>query len=148
METKDIVMDDSCILAIIRHISEEYGEYLEKELKRRNIPIQRKHAGLFMLLFVKNDKIEFKKMASLWRKSKSTLCDITSRYAEQNLIKKVHCCSDKRTVYIEPTEEGLKYKKDFDEISKSFLDKATSNLSKEQVENLKISLLEIIKVFI
>jgi DNA-binding MarR family transcriptional regulator len=148
MGIKISVIEEACVLGIMRHISEEYDEYLEKELKRRNIPIQKKHAGLFTILFVKNNKIEFKEMATIWRKSKSTLCDITARYADQNLIKKVHCSLDKRNVYIEPTEEGLKYKKDFDEISKNFLEKATSNISEDQVEELKIILEKMIKIFI
>ncbi|WP_320045826.1 MarR family winged helix-turn-helix transcriptional regulator [uncultured Ilyobacter sp.] len=148
MDIKNSVIGETCAIGIMTYITEEFGVYLEKELKRRKIPIQRKHAGLFMILFFKSNKIEFKELAHIWRKSKSTLCDITSKYADQKLIKKTNCCSDKRNVYIEITEEGLKYKKDFDEISGDFLEKATSTLSKDKVEELKFILDKMIKVFI
>ncbi|WP_321329447.1 MarR family winged helix-turn-helix transcriptional regulator [uncultured Ilyobacter sp.] len=148
MDIKDSVMGEACALGIIRHISEEFGDYLGKELRRRKMPIQVKHAGLFMILFAKGEKIEFKELARIWRKSKSTLCDITSKYADEKLIKKTNCCSDKRNVYVEITEEGLKYKKDFNEISEAFLKKATSNLSDQQVEDLKFILDKMIKAFI
>ncbi|WP_319371334.1 MarR family winged helix-turn-helix transcriptional regulator [uncultured Ilyobacter sp.] len=148
MDIKNSVIGETCAISIIRYISEEFGEYLEKELRRRKIPIQRKHAGLFMILFSKGEKIEFKELARIWRKSKSTLCDITSKYSDQKLIKKINCCTDKRNVYIEITEEGLRYKKDFNEISEAFLKKATSNLSDEKVEELKFILDKMIKAFI
>ncbi len=146
MDMKNSVIGETCTLGIIRHIGQEFGDYLGKELRRRKIPIQVKHAGLFMILFSKGEKIEFKELARIWRKSKSTLCDITSKYADEKLIKKMNCCSDKRNVYIEITEEGLKYEKDFNEISEAFLKKVTSNLSDEEVTELKYILNKMKKV--
>ncbi len=146
MDMKNSVIGETCTLGIIRHIGQEFGDYLGKELRRRKIPIQVKHAGLFMILFSKGEKIEFKELARIWRKSKSTLCDITSKYADEKLIKKMNCCSDKRNVYIEITEEGLKYEKDFNEISEAFLKRATSNLSDEEVTELKYILNKMKKV--
>jgi DNA-binding MarR family transcriptional regulator len=146
MDMKNSVIGETCTLGIIRHIGQEFVYYLGKELRRRKIPIQVKHAGLFMILFSKGEKIEFKELARIWRKSKSTLCDITSKYADEKLIKKMNCCSDKRNVYIEITEEGLKYEKDFNEISEAFLKRVTSNLSDEEVTELKYILNKMKKV--
>ena len=58
----------------------------------------------------------------------------------------MNCCSDKRNVYIEITEEGLKYEKDFNEISEAFLKRVTSNLSDEEVTELKYILNKMKKV--
>jgi DNA-binding MarR family transcriptional regulator len=146
MDMKNSVIGETCTLGIIRHIGQEFVDYLGKELRRRKIPIHIKHAGLFMILFSKGEKIEFKELARIWRKSKSTLCDITSKYADEKLIKKMNCCSDKRNVYIEITEEGLKYEKDFNEISEAFLKRVTSNLSDEEVTELKYILNKMKKV--
>ena len=129
----------SCVVGMMYHISDKFDEYLKVELKKRNIPIQAKHAGLFMILFSHNN-IEFKDIADAWRKSKSTLCDIVSRYSEQGLIERVNCDLDKRHVYVKLSEEGMKYAKDFDEIAVAFLEKATSGLSEDQKETLKVIL--------
>ena len=134
----------SCVIGMMYNISEEFDEYLKVELKKREIPIQAKHAGLFMILFAHNS-MEFKDIADTWRKSKSTLCDIASRYCDQGLLERVNCDLDKRHVYIKLTEEGMKYAKDFDEIAVEFLEKATSGLSEDQKDALREILLNMKK---
>ena len=148
MNLKNGVGGEACIIGMMTYISEEFNEHLEKELKKRKIPIQGKHAALFMILFMHNNKMEFKEIADMWRKSKSTLCDITSRYAEEDLLQKSQCYLDKRNVYVGVTEEALKYKDDFDEINRGFLKKASSNLSEEKLGELKFILVEMMKSFI
>ena len=130
----------SCVIGMMHQISEEFGEYIKAELKKREIPIQAKHTGLFMILFAHNNNVEFKDIADVWRKSKSTLCDIVSRYCDQGLLERVSCDLDKRHVYIKLTEEGMKYAKEFDEIAVEFLERATSGLSEDQ----KVALREIL----
>ena len=130
----------SCVIGMMYRISDKFDEYLKVELKKREIPIQAKHASLFMILYAHNN-IEFKDIADTWRKSKSTLCDIINRYYEQGLLEKVNCDLDKRHVYIKLSEEGMKYAKDFDEIAVEFLEKATSGLSEEQKDSLREILL-------
>jgi len=132
----------SCAIGIMYQISDKFDEYLKIELKKRNIPIQGKHAGLFMILFSHNN-LEFKEIADIWRKSKSTLCDIISRYVDAGLIEKVNCSLDKRHVYVKLSPEGMKYAKDFDEIAAEFLEQATSDLTLQQKDELKVILLNI-----
>lgn len=129
------------IIGIIFHIGNSYADYLKVELKKREIPIEGKHVGLFMVLFA-NNNLEFKDIAYRWRKSKSTLCDILCKYSEQGLVEKSNCTLDKRHLYVRLTEEGLKYARDFNEIAYEFLEKITSGLSEEQKEELKITLMD------
>ncbi|WP_051251655.1 MarR family winged helix-turn-helix transcriptional regulator [Psychrilyobacter atlanticus] len=131
----------SSIIGMIYHISNSYADYLKVELKKREIPIEGKHVGLFMVLFT-NNSLEFKEIAHRWRKSKSTLCDILHKYSEQGLVEKISCTLDKRHLYIKLTEEGLKYARDFDEIASEFLQKITSGLSKDQKRELKMILMD------
>jgi len=130
----------SSIIGIIYHISNNFADYLKVELKKREIPIEGKHVGLFMILFANNNQ-EFKHIAHRWRKSKSTLCDILRKYSEQGLVEKVGCTLDKRHLYVRLTEEGLKYARDFDEIATEFLEKITSGLSEDQKVELKTILM-------
>ncbi len=131
----------SSIIGVIYHISNNFADYLKVELKKREIPIEGKHVGLFMVLFA-NNNLEFKDIAYLWRKSKSTLCDVLCKYSEQGLIEKESCTLDRRHLYVRLTEEGIKYAKDFDEIASEFLEKITSGLSQDQKDELKTILLE------
>ncbi|MCS5420963.1 MULTISPECIES: MarR family winged helix-turn-helix transcriptional regulator [Psychrilyobacter] len=131
----------SSIMGIIYHIGNDFADYLKVELKKRDIPIEGKHVGLFMILSI-NNQLEFKDIAHLWRKSKSTLCDILRKYSEEGLVEKLNCTLDKRHLYVKLTEEGLKYAREFDEIAAEFLEKITVGLSEEQKEELKTILLE------
>uniref|UniRef100_UPI00356496DD winged helix DNA-binding protein n=1 Tax=Ilyobacter sp. TaxID=3100343 RepID=UPI00356496DD len=115
----------SCILGIMYHITEEFEEFLKVERKKRKIPIPAKHFGLFMILLNYNNKLEFKEISEKWRKSKSTLCDIISKYVEIGLIEKENCCLDKRNVFVKLTAEGLEYGKIFEEISMRYLEQIT-----------------------
>ena len=127
----------SCILGMIYHISDKFDEFLKIELNKREIPIPSKHFGLFMILANYNNRLEFKEIAEKWRKSKSTLCDIITKYVELGLLEKEGCCLDKRHVYVKLTKEGLKYTEDAEEISMLYLEKATKSLTKEQRDSLK-----------
>lgn len=129
------------IIGIIYHMGNNFDDYLKMELKKREIPIEGKHVGLFMILFA-NNNLEFKDIAYRWRKSKSTLCDILCKYSEQGLVEKINCTLDKRHLYIKLTEEGLKYARDFDEIAVEFLKKITFGLSEVQKKELKVLLLD------
>lgn len=137
MNGGDDMIQASCVVGIMYHISDKFDEYLKKEMKKRKIPIQPKHAGLFMILLANNNKLEFKEVAHIWRKSKSTLCDIVSRYSEEGLIERAQCSLDKRNVYVKLTPQGVAYGRDFDEIAHEFLFKTTKGLTQEQVEELK-----------
>lgn len=127
----------SCVLGMVYHISDRFDEFLKIELRKREIPIPSKHFGLFMILANYNNKLEFKEVAEKWRKSKSTLCDIIARYAEIGLLEKEGCCLDKRHLYVKLTAEGLRYTEEMEEISMTYLEKATKNLTEEQKESLK-----------
>lgn len=137
MNGGDDMIQASCVVGIMYHISDKFDEYMKRELKKRGIPIQSKHAALFMILLANNNKLEFKEVAHMWRKSKSTLCDIVSRYSDEGLIQRAQCSLDKRNVYVKLTPEGIRYGQDFDEIAHEFLLKTTEGLSREQVEELK-----------
>jgi DNA-binding MarR family transcriptional regulator len=129
------------IIGLIYRMGNDFDDYLKIELKKRKIPIEGKHVGLFMVLF-SNNNLKFKDIAHRWRKSKSTLCDILCKYSEQGLIEKVNCTLDKRHLYIKLTEEGFKYARDFNEIANEFLEKITSGLSESQKKELKAILID------
>ena len=78
----------SCVLGLMYHISDGFDEFIKIERKKSGIPIPAKHFGLFMILFNYNNKLEFKEIAEKWRKSKSTLCDIITKYVELGFIEK------------------------------------------------------------
>lgn len=138
---RNIMILATSIIGIIYRMGNDFDDYLKVELKKREIPIEGKHAGLFMVLFASNN-LKFKDIAYRWRKSKSTLCDILCKYSEQGLLEKVSCTLDKRHLYIRLTEEGLKYARDFDEIASEFLKKITSGLSEVQKKELKMLLVD------
>lgn len=121
-----------CVLGKMCHVSDEFDNYVKTELKKRGLPIQGKHAGLFIILYNNNNKLEFKEIAEKWKKSKSTLCDIVSRYEEMGYIERVGCCLDKRNVYVKFTKEGIEVGEILEEMAVEFLVKTTRGLSEEQ----------------
>lgn len=126
----------SCVLGIMYHISAQFDEFVKKELKKRDIPIQGKHSGLFMILFNFNNRLEFKEIADKWIKSKSTLCDIVSKYEELGLVEREQCSLDKRNVYIKLTPKGMEYAKELDDMAITYLEKVSVGLSQEQKDNM------------
>jgi len=136
-----IIILATSVIGLIYRMANDFDDYLKIELKKREIPIEGKHVGLFMVLFAHNN-LQFKDIACLWKKSKSTLCDILCKYSEEGLVEKINCTLDKRHLYIKLTEKGLKYARDFDEIAGEFLEKITSGLSEEQKKELKAILID------
>lgn len=124
-----------CTIGLMYHISGEFDVFLSKEIKKRGIPINGKHSNLFMILHYAGE-IEFKEIAKIWNKSKSTLCDIIGKYAKEGLVEKIGSCEDKRDVRVRLTEKGSAYAIDLNEIGVEFFEKATESLENEEKEVL------------
>ncbi len=118
-------------------IGEKFTEYLKKELKKREIPINGNHIGFFIILADFNNKLEFKEIAEIARKSKSSLCDIVDRYEDQGLAQREHSSANKKTVYVKLTSEGLKYSREIKEITDQYFDKITRNLNEKQIKEIE-----------
>ncbi|UUV19965.1 MarR family transcriptional regulator (plasmid) [Fusobacteria bacterium ZRK30] len=136
------MIHESCVLSIMKFITYQFDETVKAELNKRNIPIEGKHAELFMILFAYDNKMEFKKLTKAWRKSKSSLSDVVNKYEKSGLLRRVSSDSDKRIITVEATNEALKYIPDFDNISKNYLNKAVKGTSLEEIKILKKIILD------
>lgn len=148
MDLKKVVKKDICMIGMITYIAEEFDVFLKKELKKRKIPILPKHAGLFIVLYSNDYRMEFKELAEVWRKSTSTLCDVVARYEKERLLEKLPAVINKKSIIVGLTSDALKYEKDFNEIGKIFIENMTSTISQDQSENFKFVLTEMMKSFI
>lgn len=123
-------------IQLIKYINTDFKGHLRAELKSKEIPIKTKHAGLFSILYEKDEKIEFKNLVKIWKKSKSTLSETINRYVKSGLLKKEYTELDKRVVYISLTDLGETYSKDFKEIYNSYCSSIAGSLGKKDKEEL------------
>lgn len=131
----------SRVVGILYHLRDSFDKYLKKQIIKENIPIKWNHAGLFMILSTLGEEIEYREVAELWNKPKSTLSDIVNRYESLGLIEKNCYDSSTRVLFVKLTEEGKKYSDRFEEISLEFIKKGYQGVIPEEIEVFKKVLL-------
>ncbi|ADO83416.1 MarR family winged helix-turn-helix transcriptional regulator [Ilyobacter polytropus] len=124
----------SRVVGIIYHLRSSFDKYIKKQILKENIPIKWNHAGLFMILSTLGEEIEYREVAELWNKPKSTLSDIVNKYESLGLIEKNCYDNSTRILFIKLTEEGKKYSDRFEEISLEFITKGYEGVTPEEAE--------------
>ena len=120
------------IIHLIKYINNDFNVYLRRELKIHEIPIKVKHADLFVILYKEDNKIEFKTLVKVWKKSKSTLSETVKKYVEAGILKKEHTSLDKRMVYISLTKLGESYSETFSNIYNNYSSYIANNIKEDK----------------
>ena len=108
-------------IASLRSLSYKSQEFVKRELKRCQIPVNSSGEGVL-----------FSDLLSETNQAKSSLSDILDRYEQMGLITRAGCDSDKRRVRIFLTAESERYTEIFDQIGEEAVKKMTRDFNEEE----------------
>jgi len=124
----------SRVVGILYHLRDSFDKQLKEKIKKEDIPIKWNHVGLFMILSSLGEELEYREVANVWNKSKSTLSDIVNRYENLGFIEKNYYDENKKLLYIKLTKEGKMYGDYFEKLSVEFLDEGYKGLTEEEID--------------
>lgn len=142
----DVLMSKE-VMHLLKYINRDFEIYLKSQMKSQKIPIKVQHADLFVILYERDERIEFKDLVKAWNRSKSTLSETVNRYVEKGILKKETTPVDKRLVYISLTETGKSYSEGFKNIYKNYSSGLMKSIGDTEKEVFKSVLTEIVEEF-
>ena len=120
-------------IASLRSLSYKSQEFVKRELKRCQIPVNIRHLSIFYCLSRSSGEgVLFSDLLSETNQAKSWLSDILDRYEQMGLITRAGCDSDKRRVRIFLTAESERYTEIFDQIGEEAVKKMTRDFNEEE----------------
>jgi len=138
-------MNTEGIIAQIARIRETANALIETELRKRSIKgIVPAHGPVLLFLFQQNKPVPIKAVVENVRRVKSTVTVMINTLERHGYIRKLPCRTDNRMTLVELTPTGRKLRKDFDQISKTLLDKLYGNMNKKDRKSL-VSMLDAIE---
>lgn len=128
------------IAMLIKEIYASTIEIVNENLSGSNLTHQQ---TMVIKLIAHKGRITISELCKEMSLAKGTVSGIVSRLEAADYVKKIKIESDKRNTYIEFSNKGIEYAKDFrDEINKSF-DKIFENFTDEEVKETKESLIKL-----
>ena len=130
-------MNTHGIIGQFARIREASNLLIEKELKARSIKgIVPAHGPALLFLFQQNKPVPIKMIVERIGRVKSTVTVMINTLEKYGYIRKSPCETDNRVTFVELTSNGRKLQKDFDEISKTLLEKVYGKMQKKDREEL------------
>jgi len=134
----------------IARIREKANAQIERELKNRGIKgIVPAHGPVLAFLLQQSEPVPIKAVVENVRRVKSTVTVMINTLEKHGYVRKLPCETDNRMMYVELTQKGRRFRKDFDEISHVLLNKLYGDMSKkdrehlvEQLEKIEVNLSE------
>ncbi|WP_163468807.1 MarR family winged helix-turn-helix transcriptional regulator [Fusobacterium sp. IOR10] len=137
------------IIGLISIINEKSSQYINEELRRKEIKnIINSHGTIFSLLYGSKGRITINEIVSKTGKRKSTITDMVKKLEKLGYISKEKNKDDARIIEITLTESGWKFKESFKEISNNLLDKTYFDFTEEEKELLVTLLRKVRKNFL
>lgn len=128
------------IAMLIKEIYASTIEIVNENLSGSNLTHQQ---TMVIKLIAHKGRITISELCKEMSLAKGTVSGIVSRLESANYVKKIKVESDKRNTYIEFSDKGIEYAKDFrEEINKSF-DKIFENFTDDEVKETKESLIKL-----
>lgn len=125
-------MNTEGIIAQIARIRESANTLIEMELRKRSIKgIVPAHGAVLMFLFQQSKPVPIKAVVEKVRRAKSTVTVMINNLERHGYVQKLPCDADSRVTLVELTPAGRKLRKDFDQISKTLLDKVYGDMKKK-----------------
>jgi DNA-binding MarR family transcriptional regulator len=130
-------MDTRGIVGQIARVREQANLLIETELRKRSITgIVPAHGSVLAFLFQQSEPVPIKMIVEDVRRAKSTVTAMVNTLERHGYVRKLPCESDNRVTYVELTPKGRRFRKDFDDISKSLLDRVYGDMSVKDRERL------------
>jgi DNA-binding MarR family transcriptional regulator len=130
-------MDTRGIVGQIARIREQANLLIERELRKRSVTgIVPAHGSVLVFLFQQSEPVPIKMVVERVRRAKSTVTAMLNTLERHGYVRKLACETDNRVTYIELTQKGRRFRKDFDDISKLLLDRLYGDISLKYRERL------------
>ena len=130
-------MDTRGIIGQIARIREQANLLIEAELRQRSIEgIVPAHGPVLAFLFQQSRPVPIKTVVENVRRVKSTVTVMINTLEKHGYIRKSPSESDNRVTYVELTPKGRRFRKDFEDISKSLLTRVYGDMSEKDRERL------------
>jgi len=130
-------MDTRGIVGHIARIREQANIVIETELRDRSIAgIMPAHGEVLVFLFQQSKPVPIKSVVEKVRRAKSTVTGMINTLERHGYIRKLPCKTDNRVTYIELTQKGRRFRKDFDEISRLLLERLYGDMNEKNREHL------------
>lgn len=128
------------IAMLIKEIYASTIEIVNENLKESSLTHQQ---TMVIKLIAHKEKVTISQLCKEMSLAKGTVSGIVSRLETADYVKKVKYDNDKRNTYVEFSNKGYEYAKNFrNEINKSF-DKIFENFTDEEVKKTKEDLIEL-----
>lgn len=140
------MMNTEGIIAQIARIRESANALIEAELRKRSIKgIVPAHGTVLQFLFQQSKPVPIKAVVERIGRVKSTVTVMINNLERHGYVRKLPCDSDSRVTLVELTPTGRKLRKDFDQISKTLIDKVYGDMKKKDRQAL-VKWLDVIEV--
>lgn len=138
-------MNTEGIIAQIARIRESANALIEAELRKRSIKgIVPAHGAVLQFLFQQSKPVPIKAVVEKVGRVKSTVTVMINNLERHGYVQKLPCDSDSRVTLVQLTPAGRKLRKDFDQISKTLMDKVYGDM-KEKDRQVLVDLLDVIE---
>ncbi|WP_343347570.1 MarR family winged helix-turn-helix transcriptional regulator [Terrisporobacter petrolearius] len=128
------------IAMLIKEIYASTIEIVNENLKGSSLTHQQ---TMVIKLIAHKRKVTISELCQEMSLAKGTMSGIVSRLERDGYVKKVKYDNDKRNTYVEFSDKGYEYAKNFrNEINKSF-DKIFENFTEDEVKKTKKNLIEL-----
>lgn len=128
------------IAMLIKEIYASTIEIVNENLKGSSLTHQQ---TMVIKLIAHKEKVTISELCQEMSLAKGTISGIVSRLERAGYVKKVKYDNDKRNTYVEFSDKGYEYAKNFrNEINKSF-DKIFENFTEDEVKKTKNNLIEL-----
>jgi DNA-binding MarR family transcriptional regulator len=142
---RDHNMKTEGIIAQIARIRELANALIEAELRKRSIQgIVPAHGAVLHFLFRQSKPVPIKAIVEEVGRVKSTVTVMINTLERYGYLRKLPCETDNRSKLVELTSAGRKLRKDFDQISKTLMDKVYGDMKKKDRQAL-VDLLDVIE---
>lgn len=130
-------MNDKYIIYFISKTKKKMVQFLEKELKNKEIyDLAPSYGNILTVLYDNDGKLSMSEIGNLIGKDKSTITALIKKLEKSNYVRKTKDENDRRITYIELTDKSIDIQSKFDSISKEVNTRAYKNFSEEEKETL------------
>lgn len=143
-----VFMKTNIVIGIISNIREKSAQFINEQLKKKEISgLINSHGTILSAMYDNDGIMTMNEIAKFIGKRKSTVTDMVKKLEKLNYISRKKSDRDARVIEVTLTEKGWDFKKTFKEISTELLEKIYTDFTEEEKEILMKLLLKIRKNF-
>lgn len=141
-------MRTDIVIGVISNIREKSAQFINEELRERNIEGLINSYGTVLSAMYDNDgKMTMNEIAKFVGKRKSTITDMVRKLERLGYVSRKKSEHDARVIEVSLTKMGWEFRATFKEVSKKLLEKTYEGFTEEEKEVLMKLLFKIRKNF-